>query len=77
MSLRGNFHYKAFAESFFQLLKRERIRRRTYVSRDAAREDVLDYIEMFYYPNHKHTKNGMLSPVNYEIKQRKLNEASV
>jgi putative transposase len=58
-------------------LKRERIRGRTYVTRNAARQDVFDYIEMFYNPNRKHTNNGMLSQVDYEIKQRKTNEAGV
>jgi putative transposase len=29
---------RAVAESFFQLLKRERIRRRTYMTREAARQ---------------------------------------
>jgi transposase InsO family protein len=77
MSRRGNRHDNAVAEGFFQLLKRERIRRRTYVTRNAARQDVFDYIEMFYNPNRKHTNNGMLSPVDYEIKQPKTNEAGV
>ncbi len=77
MSRRGNCHDNAVAESFFQLLKRERIRRRTYLTRDAARQDVFDYIEMFYNPNRKHTNNGMLSPVDYEIKQQRMNEAGV
>ena len=36
MSRRGNCHDNAVAESFFQLLKRERIRRQTYATRDAA-----------------------------------------
>ena len=65
------------AESFFQLLKRERIRRRIYPTRDAARQDVFDYIEMFYNPSRKHTNNGMLSPVDFEIRQHKLSEAGV
>ena len=38
---------------------------------------MFDYIKMFYNPNRKHTKNGMLSPVDYEIEQRKMNEAGV
>ena len=67
----------AVAESFFQLLKRERIRRRTYMTRDAARQDVFDYIEMFYNPTRKHTNNGMLSPVDFENRQYKLNKAGV
>jgi putative transposase len=77
MSRRGNCHDNAVAESFFQLLKRERIRRRTYPTRDAARQDVFEYIELFYNPKRKHTNNGMLSPVDYEIRQQKLNKAAV
>lgn len=77
MSRRGNCHDNAVADSFFQLLKRERIRRRTYLTRTAARQDVFDYIEMFYNPNRKHTNNGMLSPVDFEYRQHKLNKAGV
>jgi putative transposase len=47
------------------LLKRERIRRRTYKTREQARQDVFDYIEMFYNPIRKHVRNGMLSPVEF------------
>jgi putative transposase len=77
MSRRGNCHDNAVAESFFQLLKRERIRRRTYLTREAARQDVFEYIAMFYNPKRKHTNNGMLSPVDFETKQQKLNKAGV
>ena len=69
MSRRGNCHDNAVAESFFNLLKRERIRRRTYRTRAEARQDVFDYIEMFYNTKRKHTKNGLLSPVEYERQQ--------
>jgi putative transposase len=37
MSRRGNCHDNAVAESFFQLLKRERIKRQIYTKREAAR----------------------------------------
>ena len=77
MSRRGNCHDNAVAESFFQLLKRERIRRRTYPTRDAAWQDVFHYIEMFYNPKRKHTNNGLLSPVDFETRQRKMNTAGV
>ena len=70
MSRRGNCHDNAVAESFFNLLKRERIRRRVYRSRDEARQDVFDYIEMFYNPKRKHVRNGMLSSVEFEKQQR-------
>jgi putative transposase len=66
MSRRGNCHDNAVAESFFNLLKRERIRRKTYRTREEARQDVFDYIEMFYNPQRKHVRNGMLSPVEFE-----------
>ena len=69
MSRRGNCHDNAVAESFFQLLKRERIRRKTYAGREEARQDVFDYIEMFYNPVRKHVRNGMLSPVEFERQQ--------
>lgn len=66
MSRRGNCHDNAVAESFFQLLKRERIRRRTYATREQARQDVFDYIEMFYNPKRRHGNNNRLSPVEFE-----------
>lgn len=66
MSRRGNCHDNAVAESFFNLLKRERIRRRIYKTRAEARQDLFDYIEMFYNPKRKHVRNGMLSPVEFE-----------
>jgi len=68
---------RAVAESFFRLLKRQRIRRRTYLTREAARQDVLEYIEMFYNPKRKHSNNGMLSAVDFETRQQKLNKAGV
>jgi putative transposase len=77
MSRRGNCHDNAVAESFFNLLKRERIRRRTYKSREVARQDVFDYIEMFYNPKRKHARNGMLSPVDFENSQRNVNQEGV
>ena len=66
MSRRGNCHDNAVAESFFQLLKRERIRRKTYPDRATARRDVFDYIEMFYNPTRRHGNNDRLSPVEFE-----------
>ena len=76
MSRRGNCHDNAVAESFFQLLKRERIRRKTCATREDARADVFEYIEMFYNPKRKHTHNGMLPPVEFE-RQHKMNVEGV
>lgn len=66
MSRRGNCHDNAVAKSFFQLLKRERIRRKTYATRDEARQDVFDYIDMFYNPKRRHSVSNRLSPIEYE-----------
>jgi putative transposase len=66
MSRRGNCHDNAVAESFFQLLKRERIKRQVYSTREDARADVFNYIEMFYNSKRRHSSNNQLSPVEYE-----------
>ncbi|MEF0660162.1 IS3 family transposase [Pseudomonas aeruginosa] len=66
MSRRGNCHDNAVAESFFQLLKRERIKRKIYTTREDARSDVFDYIEMFYNSKRRHGFNNQLSPLEFE-----------
>jgi len=71
MSRRGNCHDNAVAESFFQLLKRERIKRKIYATRDEARADVFDYIELFYNSRRRHGYNDGLSPVQYEQQTKK------
>jgi len=71
MSRRGNCHDNAVAESLFNLLKRERIRRRTYRTRAEARQDVFDYIEMFYNPTRTHVRNGMLSRATFERQHKR------
>ena len=48
MSRRGTCWDNAVAESFFSSLKKERIRKRIYKTRDLTRADVFDYIEGFY-----------------------------
>lgn len=66
MSRRGNCRDNAVAESFFQLLKRERVKRKIGSMNDLARKDLFDYIEMFYNPIRRHSHAANLSPVNYE-----------
>lgn len=39
-------------------------------TREAARQDVSEYIKMFYNSKRKHTNNGMLSLVGFEIRQQ-------
>jgi len=66
MSRRGNCHDNGVAESFFQPLKRERIRRQIYTTRDAERSGVFNYIEMFCNAKRRHGTAGGTSPVEFE-----------
>lgn len=66
MSRRGNCYDNAVAESFFQLLKRERIKRKIYKTRDEARSDIFDYIEMFYNTKRRHGYTQNLPPKVFE-----------
>ena len=50
MSAVGSCADNAAAESFFCMLKRERVNRRQYRTRAEARADVFDYIERFHNP---------------------------
>jgi putative transposase len=66
MSRRGNCWDNAVAESFFSSLKKERIRKRIYKTRDLARADVFDYIEVFYNRTRRHSHLGGVSPEAFE-----------
>ncbi|MDM1284579.1 IS3 family transposase [Acinetobacter indicus] len=72
MSRRGNCHDNAVAESFFQLLKRERIKKKIYATRTEARSDIFEYIEMFYNSKRRHGSNGQRSPLDYEKAHQKM-----
>jgi len=66
MSDRGSCYDNAVVESFFASLKRERVRRRKYRTRDEARADVFDYIERFYNRKRRHGYVGNISPAEFE-----------
>ena len=68
MSRRGNCWDNAVAESFFSSLKKERIRKRVYKTREMARADIFDYIEIFYNRSRRHSHLGGLSPEAFENK---------
>ena len=66
MSRRGNCWDNAVAESFFSSLKKERIKKRIYKTRDLARADIFEYIEMFYNSTRRHSHLGGVSPEAFE-----------
>lgn len=70
MSRSGNVWDNSAMESFFSSLKTERIARKMYRTRNAARADVFDYIERFYNPIRRHSTLGYLSPMDFEQQVR-------
>ena len=66
MRRRGNCWDNAVAESFFSSLKKERIRKRIYKTRELARADVFDYMEVFYNRTRRHSHLGGVSPEAFE-----------
>jgi len=66
MSGRGNCYDNAVVESFFGILKRERVNRVRYRNRDEARADIFDYIECFYNRKRRHGYLGNISPAAFE-----------
>ncbi len=66
---RGNCNDNPVAESFSSLVARERIRRKTYRTREEAKRGLFDYIQVFKIPKRKHIGNGMLLPIAYEWQQ--------
>ena len=66
MSRRGNCWDNAVAESFFSSLKKERIKRHIYATRQDAKSDVFDYIEGFYNQVRTHSHLDQLNPMAFE-----------
>ena len=66
MSSAGNCYDNAVVESFFGLLKRERVNRVSYRTQEAARADLFEYIEVFYNRKRRHGYLGNISPDDFE-----------
>ncbi len=69
MSRKGNCCDNAVAESFFHTLKTGLINHKRYQTRDEAKKDIFDYIEVFYNRQRLHSTNDYWSPVDYEAMQ--------
>ena len=66
MSEKGECLDNAVAERFFGSLKCEWTSHGYYATRQEARDDIIDYIEMFYNSRRKHSYLGYVSPNTYE-----------
>lgn len=67
MSRKGNCWDNAVSESFFHTLKTELVNHQSYQTRDEAKQDIFDYIEVYYNRERLHSTNNYLSPVDYEM----------
>ena len=72
MSRRGNCWDNAVAESFFSSLKKERIKKRIYKTRDTANAEIYDYIEMFYNRTRRHSHISGVSPEAFEAVSKRV-----
>ncbi len=66
MSRRGNCHDNAVAESFFATLKKRVIKRKIYATREEAKREIFNFIEMFYNSVERHSHTGGVSPGKFE-----------
>ena len=74
MSRKGNCHDNAVAESFFHTLKTELIHHEIYHTKAQAKRSIFEYIEIFYNRERSHSANNNLSPVEFEERQKMLQE---
>lgn len=70
MSRNGNCSENAVAEAFFSSLKKERIEKRIYPTRDAALADRAEDVEQCYNPTRRHSHLAGVSPVQFEVAHR-------
>lgn len=66
ISRKGDCWDNNVVESFFGSLKTEWVFGKVYKTREEARRDIVDYIEMFYNSKRRHSYLGYFSPVELE-----------
>jgi len=71
MSRKGDCWDNSVAESFFSTLKKELIYQKNFATRDEARREIFDFIEVFYNRQRMHSYLGNVSPVEFEAAARK------
>ena len=67
MSRKGNCYDNAAMESFWSTLKMELVYRRDFATREQARTEIFDFIEVFYNRQRSHSAINFLSPVDFEL----------
>ena len=65
MSRKGNCYGNAPMESFWGTLKNELVHHRRYETREQARCEITEYIELFYNRQQRHSRLGNCSPAAF------------
>ncbi len=65
MSRKGNGYDNAPMESFWGTLKNELVHHRRYETREQARREISEYIEIFYNRQRRHSRLGNCSPAAF------------
>lgn len=66
MSRKGNPYDNAIMESFYRTLKRELVQDAGYDNPEQARQEIFQYIELYYNTKRIHSALGWLSPTQFE-----------
>jgi putative transposase len=69
MSGKGNCYDNAVVESFFSSLKNEIVHHRNYQTRDEARAEIFEYIELFYNRKRLYQSLNYQTPMKYKSKR--------
>ena len=75
MSGRGNCYDNAVVESFFHTLKTELVYFETYYTREEVRNNIFEYIEIYYNKIRLHSTLKYCSPVKFEQRWIDINVA--
>ena len=76
MSRKGNCWDNAVAESFFASLKVELVRDEDFLTREQARREIFEYIEVFYNRKRRHSYLDYATPVEYEFEMEVSKKAA-
>jgi putative transposase len=72
MSRKGNCWDNAVAESFFNSIKTELIYNERYSTREAAKQSIFHYIEVYYNKIRRHSAIGSVAPMSFEIQHKNV-----
>lgn len=76
MSRRGNCYDNAPIESFWGTIKSELVYQRRFATRQQARQEITQYIELFYNRQRPQARLGYLSPAAFMQQYRQQSGAA-